>query len=221
MLQQRRRPDGNHHHRHYAARRPAAGGGTGPTTLSDFNFFGTTGAPQWEGQFVQVQMMCANGGNAHATGDFDYTLYLYKTGQWVPLQNRRWTSTINIGGDSYLGFDFYVPDWAQGTWELRAVVDSGVEVAELDETNNTLATSVTIAHAPNLVVTEFSGPEVVRPGHTVSVSAKVNNIRDIATGPSTLKIRWADGNTTCRASWGSLRFRPSHPAGPRKLLDQS
>ncbi len=196
---------------------PPAAGPAPDLTLSDFNFFGTTGAPQWEGQFVQVQMMCANGGNAHATGDFDYTLYLYKTGQWVPLQNRRWTSTINIGGDSYLGFDFYVPDWAQGTWELRAVVDSGVEVAELDETNNTLATSVTIAHAPNLVVTEFSGPEVVRPGHTVSVSAKVNNIRDIATGPSTLKIRWADGNTHVQSFLGEFAIPALAPGGSKEV----
>lgn len=68
---------------------------------------------------------------------------------------------------------------AEGTYALVAVADSGGEVTEADETNNTLVASSNIAitgTTPDLVVSGATGPATATRGTPFSVSATIANL---------------------------------------------
>lgn len=122
-----------------------------------------------------------NQGNANAGGfDVDYyisTNAIISTGDTY-LGSRR-IASLGAGASSTVSSSFAIPGTlTQGNYYIGALVDTGYEVAELDETNNT-GTAYALTIAPplpaDLTISGVTATASVPAGETVTVTDTVTN----------------------------------------------
>ena len=164
-------------------------------TLPDLSISSVTApASAQPGQSFGVTAIVRNGGNAAAAGS-SLNFYLAAGTERAAgdvLLGSRSVPTLAVGGSATLDLTITVPaGTASGSWRILAVVDEDAAVAELNENNNTQASSpftVGSAAAPDLDITALTTPATVQAGGTLAVQHTIANIGTAASGPFTLSF---------------------------------
>jgi subtilase family serine protease len=175
---------------------------------------------------VTVSTVIKNTGRA-AAEEFDIGFYYRVKGavRWQPFPCSDDVScsglTLPSGSQAKLVGVVPILFLSPGIYEIRVVVDHTDLIAELDETNNGLTTTLTLlaSRLPDLV---FVPPLIVNPsqqvikGQTVQVSARVTNIGDMDSGPFSVRfsrctqVEAVDATTPTAACTELDEFKTTH-----------
>ncbi|MGF1570348.1 MAG: CARDB domain-containing protein [Nodosilinea sp.] len=101
-----------------------------------------------------------------------------------------------LSADETLTFT-YKPEFGDGAKFIHFVTDSGAEVSETNETNNTAVQAVTVAPALNvdLTLTSYTAPTSFTAGQPVTAQATVLNQGTTTSGNSTLSLYVSNDQT--------------------------
>ena len=164
-------------------------------TLPDFSVSSVSApATTTPGASFTTTAVVRNGGNAAApasTVNFYLAAGTTRGSGDVALGSRD-VPILAAGGSASLDLTVTVPaSTGPGTWHILAVVDEAAAVAELNESNNTTASSaMTIGAppAPDLDITALSAPASVQAGGALAVQNTVANVGTAAAGAITVRF---------------------------------
>jgi subtilase family serine protease len=147
---------------------------------------------------LTVTSTILNSGRAAATG-FDVQFFFRSIGatRWIPFpcvdETQCSAATLAAGASVPFVGSLSTLALSPGVYEIRIAVDPEDRVAELDERNNELVTSVTLqaAQLPDLMTCGqlvVDPSSAVRRGRTVALSICVTNEGDAASGPFNVRF---------------------------------
>jgi len=122
------------------------------------------------GETVSIDVTVQNLGDQ--TESFDVACYYDST-----LIGTLRAYSLSPGSSKTLKFDWDTTGIAPGTYDIKAIVDSGIEIDESDETNNecTNPASVKIVVHDIATISQTPSPTIVTEGETVTVQVVVEN----------------------------------------------
>ena len=135
-----------------------------------------------EGDVVEFTVLVENRGDVGCSS-FDTRCYVNGS-----LVGTRGVASLSVSETEQLKFTWLVPNGSAGINVVKAVVDSGSSVPEINEANNEYNESFTVLprEGPDLMVSEIDwSPETPAEGHSVTFTARVRN----------------DGNASCGGFW--------------------
>ena len=155
------------------------------------------------GDTISVSVSVKNQGGASA-GTSSYKLYLSDdstiTASDTVLIDTQFNSTFDItslaaGATDTATKSVTIPSTVSSETQFIGVIaDSGLEVTESDELNNTGTYSITVL-LPDLIVTNVSGPATASPTDNINISVSIKNQGGSSAGSSSYKIVLSDDNT--------------------------
>jgi subtilase family serine protease len=154
------------------------------------------------GQAVTINATVTNQGADSAPGS-TLSVYLSQDQIFDAQTDQLITSTsvgeLAAGASSQQALNFtYSPTWAKGSQFFYVVADSGNQIIETNEDNNTAiqATTVSEASTVDLVIKnpQLSSPWII-PGNALTVSAQVANLGSTAAGSNKIRFYVSDDTT--------------------------
>jgi YVTN family beta-propeller protein len=131
------------------------------------------------GLLMSVPVTVTNVGTAPTGTYYWVDFYLCptatKNGSCVSVASKMF-SALAAGAQQSINLSATVPGVASGTWYLGAIADSGNQITESNENNNTTWSPMTILKGPDYVMTAITTPSTATAGQQITVPVTVKNV---------------------------------------------